>query len=197
VVTLDEPLPEAVLALPVERPDGEPCALRDVLQPPAVLVVLRHFGCVGCDQQVVNLRPHLSMLAELGFSVVMVGNGAPEHARWFADRHHLPARGVTLVTDPSHTVHDAMGLVRSVWSSFGPRGLLGWARAIGRGYRQGGFLGDGRQQGGALVLDPRGVVRFLHRSTAIGHDPDAADLGRHALRVAAASARNAGHREIV
>lgn len=49
MIEVGAPLPDALLALPVQRADAEACALGDVLAPPAVLVVLRHFGCAGCD----------------------------------------------------------------------------------------------------------------------------------------------------
>lgn len=197
MVEVGKPLPSPVSEREVIDLGGETRALGSLVDGPTLIVVLRHFGCAACDQLLTHLKPQLDLLLELGMTVVLVGNGERRYAEAFAERHHLPERGVALVTDPTLALHRAMSLEHSFWSAVGWPGGIRWLQAVGRGFRQNGLQGDQRQQGGALLLDDAGVVRFFHRSRATGHEPDRGAIGRHALAIAAAAARARGHREIV
>lgn len=187
MIRAGDPLPEAIRARPIQTLEGEERPLGEFLSGPSVLIALRHFGCVGCDRHVTGLRAHLDLLTELGLSVVLVGSGAVRYAEAFAERHQLPERGVTLVTDPSLGVQRALQLERSFWSLLRPRSILAWLRAWVAGFKQYGLQGDSRQQGGALVIDGEGVVRFAHRSRGTGDEVEPGELGRHALALAAAT----------
>jgi hypothetical protein len=58
------------------------------------------------------------------------------------------------------------------------------ARAMVAGYPHRHVEGDRTQQGGAILVDARGVVRFTHRNRAIGDHAPASDLVEAALRLA-------------
>ena len=163
---------------------GRARALRSVVLPgPTLLVFLRHFGCVGCEALVTALVPRQPELSDLGVRIVLVGNGAPEHLRGFAERHGLDERHVTLVTDPSLAVFAAARLLRSTWATFGPRSLFTEARAIGRGLRPGRRHGDRLQQGGALLLDERGEVVSRHVDAFVGDHARPEDVVDAAMRL--------------
>jgi peroxiredoxin len=151
---------------------------------PCLLVFLRHFGCVGCAVQVTELAPRLHELTRAGVRVVLVGNGTTEQLAAFIDRHALRGAAIEIVTDRSLRAYRALGLVRSEWATMGPRALYELARAMGAGYPHRPIEGDRTQQGGAALVDARGVVRFIHRNRSICDHAAASDLVEAALRLA-------------
>jgi peroxiredoxin len=151
---------------------------------PCLLVLLRHFGCVGCAVQVRALAPHLVDLSRAGIRTVLVGNGSARELAQFVARSALEGAPAVLVADPSLRLYRALGLVRSVWATVGPRALLEVARAMAAGHPLRATEGDLTQQGGVLLVDGAGVVRLFHRSRFVGDDPRPSDLVEAALRLA-------------
>ena len=151
---------------------------------PCLLVLLRHFGCVGCAEQVRQLAPRLFELSRAGVRTVLVGNGSIEQRAAFAARNALEGAPVLLVTDPSLDLYRALGLVRSAWATVGPRALVETARAVAAGHPHRAVEGDRTQQGGVLLVSRAGVVRMLYRSRSIADHPPAWDLVDAALRLA-------------
>ncbi len=153
---------------------------------PALVIFLRHFGCIGCAAQVDAVVPRLPELSALGVGLVLVGNGAPEFIDAFVQRQALDGRPVEIFTDPSLAVFRAAGLRRSRWASAGPRALLELMRAFFDGHRGAGTLqGDAWQQGGALLVDTDGTIAFQHRSESLGHAARPAELIAAALALTA------------
>jgi AhpC/TSA antioxidant enzyme len=163
-----------------ERPLGESWA-----NGPCLAVFLRHFGCIGCSEHVTALAPRLLEIAELGVGTVMVGSGAPDFIDGFVERQALGDKKVTILTDPSLIAFRAAGLERSRWGTFGPHALVDFGRALLDGHRHAGLLGDATQQGGTMLVDRGGVVRFLHRAAHLGDHPDPADVVDAVLWIAA------------
>ncbi len=151
---------------------------------PCLLVLLRHFGCVGCAQQVRELAARLFELSRVGLCTVLVGSGSVEQCAAFVARHGLDGAPAVVVTDPSLGLYRALGLVRSAWATLGPRSLVETARAMAAGHPHGAAAGDRTQQGGVLLVDRAGVVRLLHRSRSIGDHAPTSDLVHAALRLA-------------
>jgi peroxiredoxin len=149
-----------------------------------LLVLLRHFGCVGCAEQVTELAPRLDELARAGVRVVLVGNGTPAQLATFLERHALAHALVDVVTDPSLGVYRALGLVRSRWATVGPRALYETARAMGAGHPHQSAEGDPTQQGGSILVDAGGMVRFSWRNRSIGDHASSSDLVEAALKLA-------------
>jgi hypothetical protein len=148
---------------------------------PALLLFLRHFGCVGCAQQVTELSPRLGELREAGLRTVLVGNGTPPMIDAFVARHALDDKACEIVTDPSLGVFRAADLIRSAWATIGFRALVDMARALSEGHRHPAVQGDRWQQGGALLVDGGGRVVLYHRNVSLGDHPSAADLVEAAL----------------
>jgi peroxiredoxin len=149
-----------------------------------LLVLLRHFGCVGCAQQVLELLPRLPELALAGVRTVLVGNGSLEQRADFVARHLLEGAPALVLTDPSLGLYRALGLLRSAWATIGPRALVDTARALAAGQPHRAVAGDSTQQGGVLLVDRRSVVRFYRRSRSIADHPPASDLVDVALKLA-------------
>jgi peroxiredoxin len=182
---LGEVLPRAFADAVVTDARGAEVALSSFWEGgPCLLVLLRHFGCVGCAEQVTELAPRLDELARAGVRVVLVGNGTKEQLVAFMARQALVGAAVDVVTDPSLRAYEALGLVRSAWATVGPRALYQLARAMGAGFPHRLVEGDPTQQGGAILVDERGVVRFIHRNRSLGDHASASDLVEAALRLA-------------
>jgi peroxiredoxin len=76
---------------------------------PAVVVFVRHFGCIGCAAAIADLAPRLREIDRAGASTVVVGCGAPESIAAFAERNALDDKPVVLLTDPSLGAYRAVG----------------------------------------------------------------------------------------
>ncbi len=135
---------------------------------PAVLVFVRHFGCIHC-------REHLAELlgAEIPANVFVIGNGSPSFIAGF--REQTGWKG-PIYTYPSLATYRAAELKRSVASTLDPRSLGDAFRALKKGTRQGRTQGDQWQQGGTLVVAPDGSVRWRHASGRPGDNATAAQI---------------------
>ena len=180
-----EPLPKDVGDAEVIDPDGKRVTLRSLwTDKPCLFVFLRHFGCVGCSEQLYELVPHLEEIARVGVRTVLVGNGTALQRDGFVERHALAKAPALVMTDPSLETYRRLFFKRSAWATLGPRAIVDAARAMSHGHPHKAVEGDATQQGGVLLVDTRGVVRLYHASRSIGDHPPAADLIAAALRLA-------------
>lgn len=139
---------------------------------PALLVFMRHFGCLCLSAQITELSPRLFELHHLGVRTVFIGNGAPHFVESFIVRFGLADKKVEIVTDPSLAAFRAAGLLRSWWATYGPRGLWDSIRALGAGHVNRSGEGDTIQQGGTLLVDAKGRVAWHYRDVSRGgHAP--------------------------
>lgn len=159
---------------------------------PCLIVVLRHFGCIGCAVQVDELAPRLEELVRSGLRVVLVGNGSLSQRADFIARHSLEG-AVDVFTDPTLGLHRALGLIRSAWATFGPRSIAQFASAMAGGRTHEGIQGDATQQGGVLLVDARGKARLYRRGRSIADHPAASDLVEAALILAVETRVPAAH----
>ncbi len=169
VITEGEPIDPATARLSLLDADGHTHALSSHYeQGDALFVLVRHFGCVACHEQVDLLRARLAELAALSVNAVIVGCAAPEELAPWREREGLDRCAVTVRTDPTLAVHRALGLRRSLWATWGPGAALGFLRAIEKGALPGKFRGDVSQQAGALYAGRDGVARAVVRSEHLG-----------------------------
>lgn len=164
-------LSEAVGALTVLDRHGEYVPLAPLWDDtPVVLVLVRHFGCQFCREQVSELRHIVGEIEAAGASLVIVGNGTPLMLDAFIEAFGsgLPH----LYTDPQRNVYEALDAKRGRgWFVFDPRIWLNTLRALRRGARQGRTQGDSAQLGGVWVARAGGDVVFEHRSDVAGDHP--------------------------
>ncbi|MCA9661770.1 MAG: AhpC/TSA family protein [Myxococcales bacterium] len=185
--------PDALLSAPLLDRDGSAAPLRAHLPPgPALLLFLRHFGCVGCSRQVEQLTPRVWELRDLGVTSVFIGNGRPEHLRGFVERHALADKEVVLLTDPELRAYAALDLERSLWSALRPKALFGQLKAFAAGFRGGRIEGDVEQQGGAALLDDARRIVWLRRAHYTADEVDGSDVVAAAMRLAVARRRQEG-----
>ena len=180
-----EPVPRALAETSVIDAGGARVRLDSLWDRRACIILfLRHFGCVGCAEQVTELAPRLGEIARAGVRTVLVGNGTPVQMAAFRERHALVDAQVELVTDPALDAYRAAGLQKSIWATIGPRAIAEHLRAWAAGQPHRPVEGDPTQQGGAMLVDDRGVVRLARRNRSIGDHVAASDLVEAALGLA-------------
>jgi peroxiredoxin len=178
------PLPRALRAAKLLDSGGAEHELAELCAPDALTLVLflRHFGCAGCNAQVVSLAERLYELDRLGVRVVLVGQGEPAHLQGFLERTQLLNKPVVAVTDPTRQAFQVAGLRRSVWAIISARSLRDHFRLFGSGFSHARRHGDVLQQGGAVLVDEAGIVLVNHENRSIGDLIDLSDVISIALK---------------
>ncbi len=151
-----------------------------VAERPTLVVFLRHFGCIGCAEQVHEILPRLAELETIDVAVLLIGSGPPEHIEAFVERNDLRDKHAVVVTDPSLAAFRAAGLRRSFWATYGPRAVVDFARALSRGHTPRPTDGDLFQQGGALLIAD-GRVAWQRINESLGDHADPSDAVEAAL----------------
>ena len=139
----------------------------------AVLVFVRHFGCLFCRQQVAAIGPLRERVQSLGGELFVIGHGNLEQTRAFRDEQPAP---FPLFTDPTRQAYCALEMRRDPRSVL-TAGVLGRAiLARARGFQQSRVAGDPFQQGGVVVIAPPGVERYRFISREAGDHPAASEI---------------------
>ncbi|MEO8698691.1 MAG: peroxiredoxin-like family protein [Kofleriaceae bacterium] len=139
----------------------------------AILVFIRHFGCIHCRDHVVTLSRNLDRLETGGAKLSVIGNGSPSFIAGFRDETGWQG---PLYTDPTLAAYRAAELKRGVIKTIDPRGLFGAAKALASGRRQGRTQGDQWQQGGVLVVAPGDKVLWQHASERAGDNASTTEI---------------------
>lgn len=156
-------------SLTVKDPDGRDVRLGQLwAQRTAVLVFVRHFGCLFCRQQVADLSAHREQIRSLGAELIVIGHGSIDEARAFRDEHHLT---FPLFTDPGRHAYRALEMRHGRRTLMSPRVVVHTVTAMWRGFRQTFVAGDPLQQGGVVVIAPGGVERYRYISREAGDHP--------------------------
>lgn len=139
----------------------------------AVLVFVRHFGCIHCREHVVQLARAREELRAAGAEMIVIGNGTPSFIEGFrAQTRYLGP----VFTDPSLAVYKAAELKRGVTRTLDPRSLGKAFKALAGGQRQGLQQGDQWQQGGVVVIAPDGAIKYHHASERPGDNAAAPSI---------------------
>jgi peroxiredoxin len=172
-----QPMPsraDALAKLTVLDGDGRAIALGSLwADHVAILVFIRHFGCIHCRDHVVTLARNLDRLEATGARMIVIGNGSPSFIAGFRDETGWKG---PLYTDPTLAAYRAAELQRGVLKTVDPRGLLGAARALASGRRQGRTQGDQWQQGGVVVVAPGDRVIWQHASERAGDNANTTEI---------------------
>ncbi len=126
----------------------------------AVLVFVRHFGCVMCRRQIADMRD--AIVGSVSTRIAIVGNGQRIHAKWFRDDLDIPE--VDVFVDPKRAAYRAAGMHRSLLSVINPFTLGHAIRAHRAGHRQVGVQGDNFQR--------RALGASSRRSRVVVPQPD-------------------------
>src|SRR6185437_12713162 len=91
----------------LEDHEGRPVRLGDLWRErPAVLAFIRHYGCVFCRDQAVQLHKLRDDFEAAGVNLVMIGQGTPEMAASFRRAQGVD---VTVLVDPDRRIYQMVG----------------------------------------------------------------------------------------
>lgn len=150
-------------------PTGTPTSLDHFAGSWTVLQLVRYFGCLPCQEWLIELDRRRTRFAELGAGVLAVGGSADYQARWLAEE-----RGVImpLLLDPDQRLRDAVGMSRPLgWRMLDPRGLAAYGQSVSRGYRPQRITRDTVRTPGVVILDPSLRQRWRSEGDRIGDYP--------------------------
>ena len=149
--------------------DGQPVKLAGLwAAQPAVVVWLRHFGCLYCAEQARDFAVARPDIEAAGAQLAFIGNGSLDHALAFA-ADKVP--GCTVFTDPRLGSYRAAGARHGIMRTVGPRSWGHALRALRRGARQSRVQGHPFQQGGVAVIARGGRVAYAYLSETAGDHP--------------------------
>jgi peroxiredoxin len=150
-------------------PNGANVRLGDLWKDrPAVVVWLRHFGCLFCKEQTAEFRARSDEIEQRHARVVFVGNGSTRYAGGFRDEF---CPECTVLTDPKLGSYKLIGARGGLMNTLGPQAWGAGIRAFRRGARQHTTKGHPFQQGGVLVVGPGNKVVYSYISKAAGDHP--------------------------
>lgn len=142
---------------------------------PAVLVFLRHYGCIFCREHVGQLREHEEAFRAKGSALAAIGLGDRQYAREFSKQTGIQ---FPLLIDEKREAYQkaelrSANLLHLVESDY----AKSWKRARAAGYRQGKLLGRNPfQLGGSFVFGPGDMDRFAHYSETFGDNASPASM---------------------
>ncbi len=98
-----------------------------------VVQLVRYFGCLPCQDWLMQLDKLAPSLSEHGISTAAVGGSVDYQARWLRDEQGI---GVPLFLDPDHHFRSAVGLDKRLGLTLlDPRGAAAYARSLKKGLR--------------------------------------------------------------
>ncbi len=158
------------LNLPLSTPDGDGVVLQDLLDLPLTVVQLvRYFGCLPCQEWLVNLDRVAGELARQGVGAIGIGGSADYQATWLRAEKDV---GLPLLLDPEHRFRGHVGASKPLgWRMVDPRGVAAYTRSLVNGFRPQHITRDTVRSPGVVVIDQTGVVRWRHVGNRIGHYP--------------------------
>jgi peroxiredoxin len=169
IAQLDSPLSNDILQCSVQTSQGDEVILGEVISEKAALIVfIRHFGCIGCSENITLLAQRFDELTRLNIKIMVIGCGPYQFIESFKERHNLLHSEAVFLTDKTLNVQKNVGLKYSLWSGFKPKALFEMGRAYVNGHVSDVIQGDIKQQAGAIFVDASGRVKLFHRSQSLG-----------------------------
>lgn len=161
--------------LPLLAPQGETTTLGAHLTHDLTVVQLvRYFGCLPCQEWLVDLDRLRDQLADHGAGALAVGGSADYQAVWLQQEK---AVGMPLLLDPEQGFRGYVDAEKPLgWRMADPRGAVAYARSLGHGFRPQSVTRDTVRSPGVVVLDRTGAVRWRHVGTRIGDYPDLTEV---------------------
>lgn len=150
-------------------PAGQPTSLEPFRGSWLVAQLVRYFGCLPCQEWLIELDRQRPRFEAHGATVVAIGGSADYQARWL-----MQERGVRmpLLLDPDQRVRDAIGLGDPLgWRMLDPRGVASYARTMTHGFRPQRITRDTVRSPGVVILDPGLVPRWQFVGRRIGDYP--------------------------
>ena len=162
------PSPETIAAIALTDPDGNPTTLGEFSASPLVVVLVRYFGCLPCQEFVRDLDGELDRFPS-GTRVIAVGGSADHQARWLKDTKGVE---MPLLLDPDQEVRAVAGvgdLSARQMSSLG--GASNYVKSLVRGFRPQVPTADATKAPGIVIFDSDFNVTWVHHGEMLGDYP--------------------------
>lgn len=176
-------MPSVPTDLILTTPDGAPVPVGELVTGRFLVVQLvRYFGCLPCQDWLVELDRASRGLAEQGVAVAAVGGSADYQARWLRDERGV---SIPLYLDADQEFRSAISADEPLGLKLlHPRGAAAYARSLRKGFRPQKITRDTVRAPGVVILDRNLGVRWQHRGRRIGDYPDLQDVTRAAGQLA-------------
>jgi peroxiredoxin len=160
--------PVNLVDIPLQDPDGTLTTLAAYDADLLVIQLARYFGCLPCQEWLLDLDAHAEQFAALGGLPVAVGGSADYQARWLRD-----SKGVRLplLLDPEQQVRDAVDVGRLGARLLNPVGLVSYGKALAHGFRPQRITRDTIQAPGVVILDRDRHIAWRYVGKRIGDYP--------------------------
>ena len=165
--------PEAIAAIALADADGNPFTLGEIGADPLVVVLVRYFGCLPCQEFVRDLDGELDRFPT-GTRVIAVGGSADYQARWLRDTKGVE---MPLLLDPDQEVRGVAGvgdLTARQMSSLG--GASNYVKSLVHGFRPQVPTTDATKAPGIVIFDSDFNVTWVHHGEMLGDYPTVDDL---------------------
>lgn len=144
----------------------------------AILVFLRHFGCIACRAHAQDVWSHRDVLQKDGAQIVFIGNGEPSYIKKFREDFNLG--DAPIYTDPTLRAFELGGFKYGITSVLNPQSIKNGFELMAEGHRNGNPLntktGSHFQLGGVIVVHPGTRVTYHYISEALGDTPEAGEI---------------------
>ncbi len=154
-------------------PAGKATVLGDYRASPLIVILVRYFGCLPCQDYLGQLTASRNQFPA-DADVVAVGGSAPYQARWLRD-----SKGVSLplLLDPEERVRAVAEVGNlSVRELTSWQGATNYLKAMRHGYMPQVPTSDARKAPGIVVFDPEFNPLWVHRGETLGDYPTVDEL---------------------
>lgn len=168
-------LAQRLAAITLPSADGKPFLFGAAWQKrTAVVVHLRHFGCLYCRKQAAELKTHHAAIEKLGASVIAVGTGDLAYAAQFRKEFELP---YAILSDDAVVSYEAVGAKdTNLLNWVKPGNLLSVAATMRGGFSQGKPGNHQRYLGATHVILPGGRVAYAWLNDDFAKDAPLRDV---------------------
>jgi peroxiredoxin len=116
-----------------------------------------------CREQAAHFESKRDAFDALGVGLAAISTGTPEMADEFVRQFKI---SFPVYTDPGRRAFEAANMRYALGFSLAT--MKHAARALAGGFTQGLTKGHAKQQGGVMVIDTTGTVRFAHQDEGPG-----------------------------
>lgn len=136
---------------------------------PAVIIFIRHFGCISCRAHVEQVWSKKEQIKKNGTKIAFIGSGASYLISQFKSEFGIT--DAPIYTDPTLKTFDACGLLHIDTETLDSSSLEKISEFEKKGYALTQMNNDGSdsQLGGVLAMKPPGIVTYHFVSEFIGN----------------------------
>lgn len=166
-------MPIDIAEIPLTDPDGDATTLGAVAADPLVVILMRYFGCLPCQEYVSDVERAVDEMPD-GTAIVGLAGSAAYQARWLRDTKGVK---LPLLLDPDEQVRAVADLGNlSTKSWVRPKGWKNYLGSMQRGFRPQIPTSDALKAPGIVVFDKNFSVLWVHRGETLGDYPPIDDL---------------------